>query len=107
MYKLLILLLFVSFSTAAYSATPATTAPVTISMDLTDDPGDRMVSKLNAKITLTTSQEQEIKNIASDFNFDGLSGAPLKQKRKEFRKKVIDEVLTADQITSLKAQKGQ
>ena len=99
MTRLLILMLFLSINASiAYSLpTNDLDASPSIMLDISDDVVGDAINALNERITLTTAQTKQIREIGAEYNFSAASGSTLKQMNRAFRKRIRNEVLTAEQ----------
>ncbi len=105
--KTAFLLLIVSvccFSLSASSLNPLT--DVSTVLDEPGDPAQRIIAKFSQWTTLSQAQQDQIISMSSELTWTGLTRAEFKQQRRNLVQSVFTEILSADQKTEVKNNKG-
>jgi hypothetical protein len=71
------------------------------------DPAEIIIYKIELITKLTDEQKVSIRNIAKDINFSVTDKVEKKKTRREFRKRIISEVLTDAQKELMKSKRNQ
>ena len=67
-----------------------------------EDPLVGIIARLNKMVNLSPEQIDSIQALGSGFDFDGPDRKTMRQKRKEFQRKVTEEVLSEEQRNELR-----
>ncbi|MEL6866471.1 MAG: hypothetical protein AAFP19_18745 [Bacteroidota bacterium] len=81
---------------------PTNTSPTEAArLDKEAFPGAKLLERLSESIILTEDQGKQLKALSAEYPLKGLNKEERKVKRKEFRQKVVNTILTEEQRATL------
>ncbi len=70
-----------------------------------DKVAETLINQMVGVVDITSDQKASIMKLANDYNFDNEDQAKDKENFRAFRKKIRDNILTAEQLAIIKARK--